>query len=277
MAVEVANFRVALSALAATDDQDRKGLQLASFLARYWLMAGAVEGSSWLKTMLDKNPEPSEDHDSLLLYANANNRLGAFRYQQQDWLGATVAYSTARRFANRAGNLSVAVSTKLNEGLVHMEQGQLEMARPLLTEAEEYYRLEGQTQNWLIALLNLGRLELRDGNYAVAEKLLLQGSQANIEELKVTSALCNLNLISCSLLQGASPKPYLEAVDKQDSVLSIHGRAIKNFLQGLVAYSEGDFELEAAYNKRAEFQCQEGATIPEFELSLKSKINFQLS
>ena len=272
MGVEIANFRVALAALASTNDKERVGLNLASYLARYWLLTGAAEGSSWLKVMLDKNPEPTEEHESQLLYANANNRLGAFRYQEQDWLGATISYSTARRFATRAGNLSVAVSTKLNEGLVYMEQGQLDLARPLLTEAEEYYRLEGQTQNWLIALLNLGRLELRDGHYAVAEHLLLQGSQANIEELKYTSALCNLNLVSCALLQGRSAKPYLDALETQESVLNIHGQAVKNYLHGLVARTEGDFELEAALNQRAEFQRQEGATIPEFELSLESKV-----
>jgi tetratricopeptide (TPR) repeat protein len=229
MAVEIANFRVALSSLSSTTDTDRPGLRLASFLARYWLLTGATEGSSWLKTMLEKNPDSTEDHETLILYANANNRLGAFRYQQQDWLGATVSYSTARGFATRAGNLSVAVSTKLNEGLVYTEQGQLELARPLLAEAEEYYRLEGQTQNWLIALLNLGRLELRDGHYDVAEKLLLQGSQANIEELRVTSALCNLNLVSCALLQGSNPRKFLDELEKQESLLNIHMLAIKRW------------------------------------------------
>ncbi len=272
MAVEIANFRVALSSLSSTTDTDRPGLRLASFLARYWLLTGATEGSSWLKTMLEKNPDSTEDHETLILYANANNRLGAFRYQQQDWLGATVSYSTARRFATRAGNLSVAVSTKLNEGLVYTEQGQLELARPLLAEAEEYYRLEGQTQNWLIALLNLGRLELRDGHYDVAERLLLQGSQANIEELRVTSALCNLNLVSCALLQGSNPRQYLDELEKQESLLNIHSLAIKNYLEGLVAYTEGDLETEAACNQKMEFLRLEGATINEFELGLKSKV-----
>lgn len=272
MSVEISNFRVALAAMASTKDGDRNGLMLATFLARYWLLAGAAEGSSWLKTMLDKSPEPTDDHESLLLYANANNRLGAFRYQQQDWLGATVSYSAARRYAIRAGNISVAISTKLNEGLVYMEQGQLDNARPLLTEAEEYFRLEGQTQNWLIALLNLGRLELVVGNYDVAEKLLLQGSQANIEALKYTSALCNLNLVTCALLQGTSPTSYLDALDLQKDILNIHGLAVKNYLQSLVSFTEGNSELESSFMQLAEFQRQEGATIPEFELSLRSRV-----
>jgi tetratricopeptide (TPR) repeat protein len=237
-------------------------------MARYWTLTGASEGISWLTMMLEKNPEPIQE-DNLVLYANAHNRLGAIHYQQQAWLPASLSYVKARRFADRAGNRTISVSTKLNEGLVYTEQGQLDLARPLLTEAEEYYRLEGQTHNWLIALLNLGRLELRDGNYDEAERLLLQGSQAGIEELAFTSALCNLNLVSCALLQGKDANRFLKDLEKQEAILDVNNQALLYYLIGLSAHSNGIQETEALFNRRVEQLLSAGANISSFDLSLK--------
>ncbi|MEI8282227.1 MAG: hypothetical protein WCG75_07475, partial [Armatimonadota bacterium] len=272
MSVEISNFRVALASLAAGQDQNLHGLRLVTQLARYWTMIGAAEGSTFIQTMLEKNPKSSDDHEVLVLYANAYNRLGVLQYQQQKWVAAQQAYVKAREFADRAENFTISISTKLNEGLVFMEQGLLDQARPLLTEAEEYYRLEGQTQNWLTALLNLGRLELRAGNLDTAEGLLKEGSETNIPGLAYASSLCNLNLISCSLLQGKSPKLYVIAVESQQEVLSIHAKAAFLMLKGLTAFVDGDFGLESALTKQSELLLNEGATINEFELGLKSLI-----
>ena len=270
MAVEISNFRVALSSLASGPDAELFGLRLATQLARYWTMIGAAEGSTSLQTFLAKNPEPIQDHEVLVLFANAWNRLGVLLYQQQNWLRAQEAYVKARRFADRAENVSISISTKLNEGLVFMEQGLLDRARPFLTEAEEYYRLEGLTQNWLTALLNLGRLELRAGNLDIAEDFLRQGSENDRESF--ASALCNLNLISCSLLQRKNPQAYVEALEAQESVLNIHSRAALLLLKGIIAFTEGDYSQEKVLTHQAEMLLKEGATINEFELNLKSQI-----
>lgn len=272
MSVEISNFRVALASLSSGSDSNLDGLRLVTQLARYWTMVGAAEGSTFIQTMLSKNLEPKGDHETLILYANAYNRLGVIHYQQQNWVKAQQSYKEARKYADQAENYSISTSTKLNEGLVFTEQGLLDQARPLLTEAEEYYRLEGMTHNWLIALLNLGRLELRAGNLTVAEKLLIEGSSKDSEGHIFASALCNLNLISCALLSGKSPAQYVQAVDNQESVLNVHGKAALYYLKGLIAFAEGDFNLESLYTQRAEQLLKEGATINEFELGLKSQI-----
>ena len=272
MSVEISNFRVALASLATGQDQNLHGLRLVTQLARYWTMIGAAEGSNFIQTMLAKNPEPTEEHDVLVLYANAQNRLGVLQYQQQKWVPAQQAYVKAREFADRAENFAISISTKLNEGLVFMEQGLLDQARPLLTAAEEYYRLEGQTNNWLTALLNLGRLELRSGNLDKAESLLKEGSATNIDGMSVAASLCNLNLISCALLQGKDAQPYIDSLDRQPIVLNIHSRETLLFLKGLTAFAEGDTGLEQGLSQQAELLMKEGATINEFELGLKSKM-----
>ena len=270
--VEMPNFRVALAAIAETDDKDLHGLKLATQLARFWVISGAVEGSHWLQTLLSKNPVPTEEYETLVMAANAHNRLGAIYYQQQNWTQANLAYLAARKFADQCGNRGISTSTKLNEGLILTEQGELERARPLLVEAEEYYRLEGQIYNWVTTLLNLGRLELREGNYARAEFFLLEGVKLTTEGPNLSVACCHLNLISCALLQGKDAQPNIDGLRSIEHILDIHNRAAFYYFMGLSAYSIGNNELERRFNARAEDLISQGASVNSFDLNLRSRV-----
>lgn len=236
------------------------------------MTSGAIEGSHWLQTMLAKAPEAGGNHNILVMFAHGYNRLGIILYRQQLWAQASQAYLTARTFADKAGIRSISISTKLNEGLILTEQGFLDSARPLLEDAEEYYRLEGQTDNWVTTLLNLGRLELREGNLGKAEALLLEGIKSSIEKSDLSFVCCNLNLISCALLQGKDSEPYIVELKKLEPILDINNRAAFYYFVGLAAYSIGNAKLERKYSARAQDLIAQGASVNSFDLNLRSRV-----
>ncbi|MEQ1823080.1 MAG: hypothetical protein ABL949_11260, partial [Fimbriimonadaceae bacterium] len=272
LAAEIGNFRVALSLESQGELEPRAGLKLATMLAQYWLTTSAPEGRNWLETMLDRYPEPTDEFEDLMLFANAHNRLGALAYQHQDWVVASAAYAKARSFAERAGNIALTVSTRLNEGLVLAEQGHLSLAKPILIESEEYFRLEGLTPQWLLTLINLARVQVRSGNYEAAKGLLNQFREANAIHQGPASIVCSVGQATCALLTGQDPTEFLDEIGEHEATLDIHNRALYYQLKGTAAFARGDSESEAIYDQKVAFLLDEGALVNDFDLRLKERL-----
>lgn len=271
--IEMPNVRVALQRLESEGDPQRLGLRIATNLARIWLISSVPEGKFWLESMLAHHPHPDDDHASLMLYANANNRLGALAYKLQEWTVASIHYAQALKFAEAAGNLALAMSIRLNEGLVLGEQGLLEEARPLLVEAEDYFRMEGLTPHRLLSILNLGRVELRRGDYKSAELLLVEASRQS-EALGDMQAfgVAQLNLAEAALLQNRSDADeHLQKVTPIEHTLDAPHRALLYMLVGICRGISGDRKSGVEALEFSEAILQEaGSTLNEFDLGLRT-------
>lgn len=269
MAAEIGNFRVALST--EPSSPEKKGLRMAVALAQYWLTTGALEGKTWLEAMLSKYPEPIEERGELMLYANAYNRMGAIAYRYQEWNAASEAYDRAAGYAERAGNIAFGVSVKLNKGLVLAEQGHLDLARPILIESEEFFRMEGLKAQWKLALINLARVEERSGNLNRAEELLAQFQSAE-EEHGPNALVCLTAQATCALLLGKDPTPFISELALRESTLDIHNRALYYLIRSVDASTRQETEREAEFLQMANFLISEGAIVNSFDMDLKLRV-----
>lgn len=272
---EMPNFRLVLREIEGSGDGDRRGLAIATHLARFWLLNALAEGRTWMESFLRLHPEPANSGQNQL-YADAYNRLGVISYRQQDRVFAAECYSKARRYAEACGNIALSFGIKLNEALVYGEIGKLESARPLLAEAEDYFRNVGMTQHWLKSMANLARVDMRSGSYAEAAKLL--GEAASLAKTigdTYSYIVCQLNMAEVCLLQNSDQvmELHLDEVANLEQQLDPQNRALFYLLKGVHHSRQGmSASAEASLAFAEDILSESGETMNEFDLNMKGLV-----
>jgi non-specific serine/threonine protein kinase len=186
------NLRAALGWLLEHDAE--ACLRMAMAVPLFWEMRGHyAEGQRWLAAALKQAATAPA-----VLRAQALNAVGHLAWRQGD-TAARAYLEESLRIAREAGDVTQAVRTSHNLGLVALHQGELHTARGLFEEALAGATEMGYVRRVAESLIALGELARLEGEWAAARSLyeralkLFRGAGYQVA---VTVALGNLGAVA---------------------------------------------------------------------------------
>ncbi|HEY2934991.1 MAG TPA: tetratricopeptide repeat protein, partial [Gaiellaceae bacterium] len=135
-------------------------------------------------------PDPSLRRRALAIYEETGelvgkstvmNNIGTDAYHEYRWLEALPAFAESRELSRRAGDVSGVARASLNEGMVLADQGHLERADELLTDAVRVFRAAGYPLGVALGTIELGRVAARAGRFEEAQHRLAEAEAAFVE------------------------------------------------------------------------------------------------
>jgi class 3 adenylate cyclase/tetratricopeptide (TPR) repeat protein len=158
------------------------------------------------------------------------NHLGLAAYYRGDWDAAVSHYRAAQTAHERSGDEWSAAIASANIGEILVDQGRLDEAEPLVTEALRVWRASGTSSDIGFGAALLGRLAARRGRYADALALLGEAAHAYAakdERAELTDV--ELRRAEVLVLRGAAPQA-LDHVDRAQArfftALRLAGRPV---------------------------------------------------
>ncbi len=143
-----------------------------------------------------------EELGDLARQASALNNLGAAAYFEGRWDTALGFYERSRAAFRRSGNEVQASVVATNTGEILVNQGRLDEAEPLLREAWRVLRGAGSDLA-LFAQLQVGRLRMDQGDLEEAERMLTNAQQDAVAVGGADSALeVAIHLARCHVRRG---------------------------------------------------------------------------
>jgi tetratricopeptide (TPR) repeat protein len=143
-----------------------------------------------------------EKLDDIGAQAVVTNNLGAQAYFDGRWTDAVEFYSRSRSAALRVGDAVHAAMAAMNLGEVLVNQGRLDEAEPMLTEASRVLRASSSDASEF-ADMQLGRLAMERGRYDEAEAQLRRVHEEALAAGRRDSALeTGIHLADCRLRSG---------------------------------------------------------------------------
>lgn len=203
------NFRSALARLRTRDPN--QGLQLATWLAQFWLAAGRLkEGRSWLETMLSAGPST----DKRLLSA-AGYQAGSLAYFDGDYVAASTLIAESIKLKHELGDARGAAQQLGLLAAITQARGDGSRAIQLGEEGQTLARQLGDpwVQAW--ATLFLAWILYFDGNLSRASDLFHEtvGPLRTAHDYNgLGFALCGPLLIDAQRGQFESARRYAREV-----------------------------------------------------------------
>ncbi len=144
--------------------------------------------------------EVYEDLGDLSGQASVFNTLGGFAYWRGEWAAALEHYEHARDRAGRAGDLVMQAFCAANIGEIALDQGRVDDAEELFTDALRVWRAASYRSAAAFAVLNLARVAYGSGRYDEGLRLLEEslvesrevGAQVDAHETSARIAECLL-------------------------------------------------------------------------------------
>jgi class 3 adenylate cyclase/tetratricopeptide (TPR) repeat protein len=196
-----------------------------------------------------------EELGDLIGQGRAWQQAGVAAYFEGDWDNAIEYYRRCKDVSNRAGNVVVAATATNNEAEILSDQGRLEEAEALFTEALRAWRAAGYSVGIAVATSNLGRFAARAGRFDEAHRLLGEALAA-FEEMGADSFVveAEVRVAECLVFEGRH-KDAARAVEK---LLAEDSSTHRSTLERLAGY--------AVIQSRAPFAKAK----PHFDASLEA-------
>ena len=190
----------------------RSAIEAADAAGEKEALAHALVVLDWTYGDLGQLAEPTntiraiellEEIGDLRGQAAALNSFGLSHYDRGDWARAVTCYQRARELATRTGNIELHASITSNLGEVSLDQGRLDEADELLTQASRAWRAAGIRGQSAFAKCRLARIACRRGQYEAAKQLFGEALRdqldvgAQAESLETTARLAE-----CLLMAG---------------------------------------------------------------------------
>jgi tetratricopeptide (TPR) repeat protein len=175
-----------------------------------------------------------EELGDLIGQARVLNVLGVEAYFEGHWNEAIDYYRRCKDVSDRAGNVVVAATATNNEAEILSDQGRLEEAEALFTEALRVWRAAGYSVGIALATSNLGRFAARAGRFDQAHRLLDEALAA-FEEIGADAfvAEAEVRRAECLVFEGR----HRDAAKAVDRLLAVNGSSYRATLERLAGYA----------------------------------------
>jgi class 3 adenylate cyclase/tetratricopeptide (TPR) repeat protein len=180
-----------------------------------------------------------EETGELVGKSTVMNNIGTDAYYEYRWPEALAAFEDSRELSRRAGDVSGVARASLNEGMVLVDQGQLERAEELLTEAIRVFRAAGYPLGVALGTIELGRAFARSGRFDEAQRLLAEAEATFVELGNAPFAAdARARRAETHVLAGEHREALELATSTLAEVEGIEGLApLRALLERLVAYA----------------------------------------
>jgi predicted ATPase/DNA-binding SARP family transcriptional activator/Tfp pilus assembly protein PilF len=265
------NFRAALHWAKAADALD-VGSKLALELAEFWMTRGHLrEGAGWLRYWLERGQELPASWRIRALH-----EAGGFAQRQGDHAQAETLAAAQLDLAQGLGDLPSVARAQTRLAWVTAERGDVESALRMQQKAVAVARKTNEKHVLLVALTNVGSLELSRRSYEQARRAFaecLELAQSDVRPETLPTCLFNLGLVD--ILCGDHARAAAQIADSlrlYRSLNDMEGIAYCLSAVGAIQASEGDAHSAARLlGSAAALLARTGASLEAVERSLHER------
>jgi DNA-binding CsgD family transcriptional regulator len=292
MAVEIDNIRAVLQRCVANQD-NRRGLELATLIGWYWITRAASEGIRWLDGLLpagdDNQPgyalvyflrgflsllqsDPAAATPRLERAAAAAAEEGEVGLQSMSLSIGSIAYrmagdgASARRLLDAARAITTSesdfparVSLLQGRALNALLDGDLGTVRAAATEGARLSREAGDLYSLGMMLVDLALVALIDGELDESKPLLSEalGIARRLDDR--VAEYCLLDGLGCHAARSGQPQLAARLLGAADAVQASVGASVLPFLAPLVAETKESATAALGDDRfQAEFEAGQG-------------------